>query len=85
MLSKPEDLFQNGTFAPGEVGAIGFTLVDFLLKQGGPANFGKLVTRLQAGDKIETALQTVYRTDCRALAAGYASTLGSGTRKGGKK
>lgn len=85
MLSKPEDLFQNGTFAPGEVGAIGFTLVDFLLKQGGPANFGRLVTRLQAGDKVETAIQSVYKSDCRVLAAAYASTLGSGPRKGGKK
>lgn len=85
MLSKPEDLFQNGTFAPGEVGAIGFTLVDFLLKQGGPANFGRLVARLQAGDKVETAIQTVYKSDSRVLAAAYASTLGSGSRKSGKK
>lgn len=84
-LAKPEDLFQNGTFAPGEVGAIGFTLVDFLLKQGGPVNFGRLVNRLQAGDKVETAIQTVYKSDCRVLAAAYASTLGSGSRKGGKK
>ena len=84
-LMSPEDLFQNGTFAPGDVGAIGFTLVDFLLKQGGPANFGRLVARLQAGDKIETAIQTVYRTDCRVLAAAYANTLGPGSRKGGKK
>ena len=45
-IEKPEEVFANGTFAPGEVGPIGFTLVNFMMTRGGPNNFGQFVRSL---------------------------------------
>ena len=84
-IAKPEDIFGNGTFSPGEVGPIGFTLVDFLLKRGGPANFGVFVKRLQSGDKPEAALMTAYKADGKSLAIAYSNSLPTGAPKKGKK
>lgn len=81
-IDKPEDIFGNGTFSPGEVGPIGFTLVDFMLKRGGPANFGKFVKLLQNGDKADPALKAVYGADAKSLAIAYGNSLPAG---GGKK
>jgi hypothetical protein len=84
-ITKPEEIFGNGTFSPGEVGPIGFTLVDFMLKRGGPANFGQFVKKLQSGDKAEAALMAVYRADGKSLAVAYANSLPAGGPKKGKK
>lgn len=80
-IDKPEDIFGNGTFSPGEVGPVGFTLVDFLLKRGGPSNFGQFVKRLQSGEKAEPALRAVYNVDAKALATAYGYSLPSGGTK----
>jgi mono/diheme cytochrome c family protein len=81
-IEKPEDIFSNGTFSPGEVGPIGFTLVDFMLKRGGPANFGQYVRKIQSGDKPDAALRAVYGADGKTLALAYANSLPA---KKGKK
>jgi mono/diheme cytochrome c family protein len=80
-IDKPEDIFGNGTFAPGEVGPIGFTLVDFMLKRGGPNNFGQFVKRLQGGEKADAALRAVYNADAKTLALAYANSLPAGSSK----
>ena len=79
-IEKPEDIFGNGTFSPGEVGPIGFTLVDFMLKRGGPANFGQFVKRVQGGEKPDAAMKQVYG-DAKALAVAYANSLPTGGPK----
>ncbi|MBS0206809.1 MAG: hypothetical protein JSS49_28375 [Planctomycetes bacterium] len=79
-IDKPEDIFGNGTFSPGEVGPIGFTLVDFMLKRGGPANFGKFVRMLQNGDKTDAALKSVYGADAKSLALAYGNSLPAGKK-----
>lgn len=83
-IEKPEDIFSNGTFSPGEVGPVGYTLVDFMLKRGAP-NFGQFVRKLQSGDKPEAALKSVYNADGKALAAAYFNSLPAGSSKKGKK
>jgi hypothetical protein len=80
-IEKPEEIFGNGTFSPGEVGPIGFTLVDFMLKRGGPNNFGQFVRKLQSGDKADAALRAVYNADAKTLAMAYANSLPSGSSK----
>ncbi len=80
-IDKPEDIFGNGTFSPGEVGPIGFTLVDFMLRRGGPASFGQFVKRLQSGDKAEAALKAVYSADGKTLALAYSNSLPTGAKK----
>jgi hypothetical protein len=88
-ITNPAEVFDNGQFAPGDVGAIGYLLVDFLLKNGGAPTFGNLVKRFQAGDAPAAAIQNVYRTDPRQLGAAFTSSLGgvvpSGATKKGKK
>lgn len=84
-IDKPEQVFANGTFAPGEVGPIGFTLVNFMMTRGGPNNFGQFVRSLQSGDSPEAALKKVYGADGNTLALAYANSLPSGGAKKGKK
>ncbi len=84
-IAKPEEVFSNGTFAPGEVGPIGFTLVNFMMSRGGHNNFGQFVRNLQTGDTPEAALKKVYGTDGKTLALAYANSLPAGGAKKGKK
>ncbi|MBC8115060.1 MAG: hypothetical protein H7062_11815, partial [Candidatus Saccharimonas sp.] len=85
-IDKPEDVFANGTFAPGEVGPIGFTLVNFMMTRGGPNKFGQFVQSVQGGDSPEAAIRKVYGGDGKTLALAYAGSLpaGGGTKKGKK-
>lgn len=84
-VGDPEKLFEDGTFAPGEVGAIGFTLIDFLLKLGKEAKLVQLVQRIQSGGKPAVAIKEVYQADCKTLAHEYANSLPSSGAKKGKK
>ena len=86
--SRPHAL-QSSTptaFSPDDVGPIGFTMVNFILKNGGDPSFVRFVKELQQGTSLENALQGVYRINKDALALGYASNLATvrGTRKRGK-
>ena len=86
-LEQPEAIFVDGTFSPSEVGPIGFTLVEFLLKRGNgnTSQFGQFVQKLQAGLTPEAAIKAVYRSDAKSLAMTYASSLPSGAKAGGGK
>lgn len=77
-IQNPAELFANGTFSPSDVGPVGFTLVDFLLRQGGPAALRQLIGRLQQGEAVEAALQSVYNTPPAALATAFAGSLTGG-------
>ena len=81
-LTEPEKVFVNGTFAPSEVGPIGFTIVEYLLKRGDVQSFGQLVSKLQTGSTPEAAIKAVYNIDGKTLALSYASSLPSGPKKG---
>lgn len=84
-LSDPAGVFQDGQFSPAEMGAVGYTLIDFLVKHGGTARVLQLMKRFQARDSVETALQTVYQVPARQLGAQYLQSLSlgaTGTRKG---
>ncbi|MBI1348564.1 hypothetical protein GC163_20005 [bacterium] len=76
-LQNPAELFNNGQFSPADVGPIGYSLVEFLLKQGGAPAFGQLVRRFQAGDAPNAALQNAYRSDARQLGAAFLTAFGS--------
>lgn len=86
-LERPEQIFESGTFSPSDVGPIGLTLVEFLLKQGGNHTFGQLVQRIQAGEDANAVIKAVYQTDAKLLGAAYASShsvTGSGKKKSKK-
>lgn len=84
-LTEPETIFVDGTFSPGEIGPIGYTMVEFLLKQGSLPKFGQLVQKLQSGTKPELAIKEVYQMDGRVLAMQFAGSLPNGGKKGKKQ
>jgi hypothetical protein len=79
-VMKPADVFNDGTFSPSAVGAVGYTLVDFLIKNAGPAAFGQLIRVVKSGTKIQDAVKTVYKADPTALAQRYGASLGGGRK-----
>jgi hypothetical protein len=83
-LTEPEKIFVNGTFSPSEVGPIGMTLVEFLLKRGDVGPFNQFVQKLKSGSTPEEAIKTSYHMDGKALAVAYASSLPMTAKKGKK-
>ncbi|MBW3540274.1 MAG: hypothetical protein KY476_08385 [Planctomycetes bacterium] len=76
-LARPEDLFANGQFSPAAVGAVGYTLVEFMLNAGGPAKFGQFIRALESGQPIAAAANTVYGASLSNLATAYFATVQS--------
>ncbi len=75
-LSKPEDLFADGTFSPQQVGAVGYTLVTFMIKAGGGNRFVKFVGNLQNGTGVAGSVKAIYApTDLKRLASAYVRSL----------
>ncbi len=59
-ISGPATLFDNGTFAPGEVGPVGYLLTKYLISRGGMARMGQFVTALKTARNPGRAIQTAY-------------------------
>lgn len=74
-VAKPADVFNDGTFSPSAVGAVGYTLVDFLIKGGTPKSYGQFIQALKKGTKIQDAIKSVYRADPASLARKYGTSL----------
>lgn len=77
-VGKPADVWKDGTFSPADVGAVGYTLVDFLIKGGTAKKFGRFIHTMKKGAKVEAAIQSVYRADPAALAQKYGKSVRSG-------
>lgn len=80
-VTRPEELFAEGTFSPSETSAVGFTLVEFLIKSGGLPKMALLLKEFKRGTAIPTALTKVYGSNLRTLAGAYARTLRPGRAK----
>ena len=77
-ITKPEQIFVDGTFSPSEVGPIGFSLVDFLIRGGGGPKFDRFIRTLQSNNgDVAKALKTVYGTEPNMMARQFLSTLPS--------
>lgn len=74
-LDRPEDIFTDGRFGPGEVGPVGFSVVKFMISAGGPRKFGQFISRLQSGANIRAAVTAVYSTDLKSLGTAYLNSL----------
>ena len=75
-LTKPEDLFADGTFSPQQVGAVGYTLVRFMIKAGGGGRFVRFVRNLQKGTGVAASVKAIYApTDLKRLAVAYVQSL----------
>jgi len=74
-IESPEAIFQDGKFGPAAIGPIGYTLVDFLMKNGGPARFGQFISKMQASGKLNEALTEVYGGNAKALGTAYGQAM----------
>ncbi len=74
-LQSPEDVFAEGTFSPGAVGPVGYTLVHYIIEEGSEQNFVRLVQQLQGGTAMAAAVQAVYQSDLPSLARAYLGSL----------
>ena len=70
-VTRPEDIFADGQFSPTEVGPVGYTIVDFLIKGGTKRKFGEFIAALQSGATVNNAIQSVYRVTPQQLAANF--------------
>lgn len=70
-LSKPDDLFNDGTFSPSAVGAVGYALVEFMTKNGGIPRFDGFIRSLQEGNNVAAAMKAVYQADPPAVAVAF--------------
>ncbi|MDF1742567.1 MAG: peptidase MA family metallohydrolase [Gimesia sp.] len=80
-VTRPEELFAAGTFSPSETTAIGFTLVEFLINNGGLPKMALLLREFKNGTAAPAALMKVYGSNLPALARAYAGTLRPGRVK----
>ncbi len=70
-LAKPDDIFNDGTFSPSAVGAVGHALVEFMTKQGGIPKFDGFVRSLQGGNNVTAAMKATYQADQKAVAGAF--------------
>lgn len=74
-IQQPAELFADGTFSPSDTSAIGYTLVEFLIRGGGAGKFGQFIDRIGQGNTVDAAAQAVYRSNAGALATGFVRSL----------
>ncbi|MEP3478686.1 MAG: c-type cytochrome domain-containing protein [Fuerstiella sp.] len=75
-ISNPATLFDNGTFAPGEVDAVGYLLTRFLINRGGIAKLNRLIGQLQTSRNAGRAIQQTYGTSAADLGRAFLQSGG---------
>ncbi len=69
-------IFSDGTFAPEEVGPVGYLLVKFLMGQGGVPRFQQLVGELRSSPDVGRAVQQVYNRPVDQLGEAFLRSSG---------
>lgn len=70
-INSPASLFDNGTFNPDEVGAVGFLLTRFLINNGGMAKLGRFAQTYQQNGNAGQAIQAAYGQNAAALGQAF--------------
>jgi hypothetical protein len=86
-IANPEEIFANGTFPPGDLAPVSYTLVSFMLKLKGEPQFVQFLDQLGEGKDVNQALRAVYSVDVAGLAHSYRAHVDSlpGARGAAKK
>ncbi len=74
-LANPQDVFVDASFSPAAVGAVGVTLVEYLMVNGGQTKFGELVRALQGGMEMGEAITESYGIDSATLGGRFRDAL----------
>lgn len=86
-VTKPDELFANGTFSPADLAPVGFTLVSHMMNASDENHFVQFLGQLTAGTTLDAALTSVYSVDKATLAQSYQAYVDSlpGSKVPGKK
>ncbi|SFI17090.1 c-type cytochrome domain-containing protein [Planctomicrobium piriforme] len=74
-VNQPDEVFVDGTFSAASSGAIGYTLVKYLIDRGGMSRFVLFVRALERGDAVNAALQSIYGSNSTTVANAYFASL----------
>lgn len=74
-LGSPASLFQDGSYSPATLGAVGYALVDYLMDASGNAKLRQFLSALQSGQSLESSLGQVYGADPASIAQGFYKSL----------
>lgn len=74
-VSRPDDVFVDGTFSPAATGAIGYSVVKFLIEKRGQTKFNEFLNAMVKGETATAALKTVYGEEASTIAAAYFASL----------
>ncbi|MGE4001003.1 MAG: c-type cytochrome domain-containing protein [Planctomycetaceae bacterium] len=77
-MNKRADLLADGTFAPADVGPVGFLLVQFLVERTSSTKLAELVRTLQQGTTLAEALSAVTGSDLPAFKQTFLDAVKSG-------
>jgi cytochrome c553 len=75
-VSSPATLFDDGTFGPAEVGAVGYLLVKYLSSKGGTPKMQQLVQALRTNGNVGRAIQQVYKASAANLGTAFLQSGG---------
>lgn len=75
-LDSAAKLFDDGTFAPDEVGPVGYLIVKYLLTNGGAARLQQLVSELRTNPDVPRAMRQVYGATPDVLGRAFLSSGG---------
>ncbi len=75
-LTNPADVFADGSFAPEDVGRIGYLVVRFLMASGGQRKLQQLVDELQRTADVNESLQNVYGASAETLGRAFIASGG---------
>lgn len=73
-LVSPQDVFNDSSFSASTIGAVGLTLVEFLMSNGGPAKFGEFVKGIESGT-VDEASNKAYGVDAASLGGRFRNAL----------
>lgn len=74
-LTRPERIFEDGTFPPGDVATVGYALVEYLIQVGGAQKFSQFLMRIGQSGNVNASVQAVYGTTPAALAMAFAQSV----------
>lgn len=74
-VKQPQQIFEDGTFPPGDVAVVGYALVEYLIQVGSAQKYSQFITRLSQSGDINSSVRTVFGTTPVALATAFAQNV----------
>lgn len=74
-VTNPTEVFDEGTFPPGQSAAVATALVKYMIESGGAPKFGRFIQAMQSGANPAAAAQSVYRANLTVLGTAFIAKM----------